>query len=259
MIHFSVDDFILNFADLTAQKDRYPSIFNQPVFSFFQRMHEEYGAVFSLYCFGKDLKSGFLLEDVTRDYRKEFEENASWLKFGFHAMDSEAVYGDNRGTRTINRDADQALDDYQYVMHQLSEIVGEKAIDTVPRIHFFAGTSACCMAWKNAYHGVTGLIAADDNRISYDHSDKQHECLVRENVIYDEEKELYFWRTNIRLENEKEEEILRQKIRSFQGKCQIVFTHECYLNEVEMQKKIELCAREAKKVGNPSEFPMNCI
>ena len=117
MIHFSIDDFIESFRDLTEKP--YDTLFSHPVFSFLQEMHVAYGAVFSCYCFGRDARSGFRLEDVTQQYREEFSRNAHWLRFGFHGMDSNAVYGDNGGTRTINRDVQQAAADYAYVIKHL--------------------------------------------------------------------------------------------------------------------------------------------
>ena len=248
MIHFSIDDFLFTFHDLTKNEEQYASLFDQPVFAFFRRMHETYGAVFSCYCFGENVASGFSLSDVTCKYRKEFLENAYWLKFGFHGLNGEAVYGDNGGTRVINRSAVQAAEDYEYVTGQLARIVGEEAIDRVPRIHFFAGTAECCMAWKKAPYGIRGLLTADDDRCSYYHDEAMRDKLLREDVLYDEERKLTFHRTHIRLEKEKDLEVLREKVVGFQGACQFIFTHECYLEQKEMLDKIELCA-EAYAAG----------
>ncbi len=167
MLHLSIDDFFITFKELTEQEERYTSLFEHPVLGFFREMHEKYGAVFHCYCFGEDLESGFSLEDVTRKYRKEFVENASWLQFGFHGMNGASVYGDNCGTRIINRDARLAAADYDYICGNLAEIVGVEALDAFPRIHFFAGTKECCKEWKNAKYGIMGLLAADDDRYSY--------------------------------------------------------------------------------------------
>ena len=69
-----------------------------------------------------------------------------------------------------------------------------------------------------------------------------------EDVLYDEERKLTFYRTHIRLEKEKDLEVLREKVVGFQGACQFIFTHECYLEQKEMLDKIELCA-EAYAAG----------
>lgn len=250
MIHMSIDDFFVTLKELTENETQYASLFEHPIFAFFQEMHEKYNAAFHCYCFGEDTESGFSLGNVTRKYRGEFEQNAHWLQFGFHGMHYDAVYGDNGGTRVVNRDAEQAAEDYAFVMGQLVEIVGEKALDFNPRIHFFAATKECCRAWKYAKYGIAGLLAADDTRYSYYHDTEQHDRLIAENIWYDAELDLTFRRTNIRLENEKDMEVLRSKIRAFEGELQVVFTHECYLTQEEMQQKIEACLQESEEIWN---------
>ena len=245
MLHLSIDDFFMTFEALTEQQEQYTSLFEHPVLFFFREMHEKYGAVFHCYCFGEDVESGFSLKDVTRKYREEFRANASWLKFGFHGWNKDAVYGDNRGTRIINRDAKQAAEDYDYICGNLTEIVGEEALDDFPRIHFFAGTRECCMAWNDTQYGISGLLAADDDRYSYYHDTEQHDALIAEGIWQDEELQLLFRRTHIRLENEPDMEVLKRKIKEFKENMLVVFTHEYFLQEPEMQQKIELCLQTA--------------
>lgn len=245
MPHMSIDDFFMTLKELTEKETQYASMFAHPILAFFREMHEKYNAAFHCYCFGEDIESGFTLAEVTRKYRSEFEQNAEWLQFGFHGMNYDAVYGDNGGTRVINRNAKQAADDYAFIMGHLAEIVGEKALDFSPRIHFFAGTRECCRAWKNAKYGIEGLLAADDARYSYYHDTAQHDKLMAENVWHDAELDVTFRRTNIRLENEKDLEGLRRKIKDFKGDMQVVFTHECYLQQEEMKQKIAICLQEA--------------
>lgn len=259
MLHLSVDDFFMTLKELTENEAQYASLFEHPIFAFFREMQEKYGAEFHCYCFGEEKVAAetllqdkaaqagsFTLADVTRKYKSEFEQNADWLQFGFHGMNYDAVYGDNGGTRVINRDAKQAAEDYAFVMGQLAEIVGETALDYNPRIHFFAGTKECCRVWKNAKYGIEGLLAADDVRYSYYHDTEQHDKLMAENVWYDAELDLTFRRTNIRLENERDMEVLKRKIRDFKGGMQVVFTHECYLQQEEMKQKIEICLQEGE-------------
>lgn len=248
MIHISIDDFFVILKEITEREAQYGSLFEYPVFAFFKQMHEQYDAVFHCYCFGED-KEGFSLAGVTRKFRQEFERNAEWLQFGFHGINYDAVYGDNGGTRVINRNVEQAAEDYAFVMGQLAEIVGKRALDFTPRIHFFAGTKDCCKAWKDAKYGIKGLLAADDDRYSYYHNSSQHDELIAQNVWYDAELELLFRRTNIRLENEKDIGALRRKVRAFADGIQVVFTHECFLQQEEMQQKIEACLQEALLKG----------
>lgn len=244
-IHLSVDDFIETFRELTESEEQIDSIFRHPIFAFFRDMHDQYGAVFHCYCFGED-KEGFSLAQVTRKYKEEFSRNGDWLKFGFHGLNGDAVYGDNNGTRVINRDVKQAKEDYDFILGNLVEIVGKEALDLTPRVHFFAGTKECCLAWKKAKNGIRGLLAADDERVSYYHNPAQHDSLMADNVLYDADLELTFRRTNIRLEKETDIELLRRKIKSFEGEYPVIFTHERYLPQEDMKQKIEACLQEAK-------------
>ena len=243
MIHLSIDDFLFTFKDLTENEAQYVSLFDQPVFGFFRKLHEAYGVAFAGYCFGEDVQSGFSLADVSRKYRQEFTQNAHWLKFGFHGMNYDAVYGDNGGTRIINRSVRQAKEDYDYVIGHLAEIVGEDGIDRVPRIHFFAGSAECCKVWKEACCGITGLLSADDERYSYYHDDDMHDALLKEDEVYDNELGLVFLKTHIRLEKMNDLESLQHELEKFHGKCQVIFTHEQYLDDPVMLEKIEICAK----------------
>ena len=72
-----------------------------------------------------------------------------------------------------------------------------------------------------------------------------HRLLIADNVLYDAELGLTFRRTNIRLENETDMEQLRRKIKTFTGEFPVVFTHERYLPQEDMQQKIEACLQEA--------------
>jgi hypothetical protein len=42
MIHLSIDDFLFTFKDLTDNQEKYKSLFDQPIFRFFRKLHEAY-------------------------------------------------------------------------------------------------------------------------------------------------------------------------------------------------------------------------
>ena len=62
MIHFSVDDTIDVFKNLTFKK--YISCFCEPTLAFFKKLNEKYGFKVSLYCFFED-DFGFNLSKCT--------------------------------------------------------------------------------------------------------------------------------------------------------------------------------------------------
>ena len=78
-------------------------------------------------------------------------------------------------------------------------------------------------------------------------------------MLYDADAGLWFFRTHIRLEREKDEKNLYESVIHFRGPCQIIFTHECHMGEAETRKKIELCAQTARITGKNMGFPCSCI
>ena len=61
MIHFSVDDTITIFENLT--KENYNSCFEEPTLAFLKKLNEQYGLKVSMYCFFESA-SGFNLSDT---------------------------------------------------------------------------------------------------------------------------------------------------------------------------------------------------
>lgn len=156
MIHLSIDDVIISFEILTKKSPN--SIFDVPMFSFLRKLHENFGVVFSCYCFFK--KEGWNLSQCTRSYRTEFVANANWLRFGFHGYSGIENYQ--------FQDVDESCRQYDETMHHLGEIVGKETIDTFPRIHFFQASRDFIAYMSNhPTYPIVGLLAADDERLSY--------------------------------------------------------------------------------------------
>ena len=83
-----VDDVIWFLRDLARQRPK--SVFDHPFLAGFRKVHRETGlkVQFNLfyrtdYFYGMD---EFTLADVPSVYKKEFQDNADWIKFGFHAL-----------------------------------------------------------------------------------------------------------------------------------------------------------------------------
>lgn len=85
-IHFSVDDVITSFENLTKNESKYKSAFDEPFLKYVKLLHDEFGVKTSLYCFYE--KDGFSLADCTDKFAADFSSSSDWLKFGFHALNS---------------------------------------------------------------------------------------------------------------------------------------------------------------------------
>lgn len=94
-IHFSVDDVITSFENLTKNESKYKSVFDEPFFKYIKSLHDEFGAKISLYCFYE--KDGFSLADCTNKFADDFSSSSNWLKFGFHALSSSYKFDIGRG------------------------------------------------------------------------------------------------------------------------------------------------------------------
>ena len=106
-IHFSVDDAINCFENLTRNEKKYDSAFEEPFFAWIKSLHEKYDAKVSLYCFYE--KEGFSLADCTELFADDFKASSGWLKFGFHAEKAikEAKEKEERMGKTEKASRDQ--------------------------------------------------------------------------------------------------------------------------------------------------------
>lgn len=256
-IHFSVDDFMTPFEDLTRNSERYSTPWEQPIFHFFKELHEKYGAVFSCYCFSKNKTIG--LNEVMEQYAAEFQKSSGWLRFGFHGANSGTAYGITKfKTKYLRNGYLEAKEDYEEVIKELVRITGgNRAIDRLPRIHYYAGSVEACRGFKEVeQYEVRGLLSAEDGRISYYLSEEQAKELQCKDEWLEPNLKLRLVRTKLRLENtEQPEADLTEFVDVKKYNELIVFTHDCYLHEEQMQKKLISCAEFATQRGICFAFP----
>lgn len=233
-IHISIDDSIGVFKDIVEKK--YVSIFENKELSMFKEMHEEYGLVVSLYFFYE--KDGFNLTQMSNQYIDEFQQNAEWLRFGFHSFNSDSDYSDPNM-------ADTMLDDYEKVLNELIRITGGKrCIDHIPRIHLFAGSLSGISNIQGLEEKVIGLLSADDDRNTYMYNADQSKYLASQDYYYDIWRDLYIVPTDIRLEFV--DDVTLALTKKIDDNVLIIFTHEWKL-DTNMYSKIEECCALARK------------
>lgn len=154
-IHCSVDDTLWIFKDLTEHKE-YVSIFENPILNKIKELHLKFGAVFTCYCFFNAWYN-FTLADATDRFINEFENNADWLKFGFHG------YGfDESETDRTYEAADSAellLKDYKLVTKELCRITSEKSLAQYLRLSSFKGSREGIRLLHR--EGIKGFLCAE--------------------------------------------------------------------------------------------------
>lgn len=209
-LHLSFDDFILSFIDITMHTE-YKSVFESPFFHRLYLSHNKFGTKFSLYCIFQT--KNFSLNKCTGRFCLEFEQNSSWLKFGFHSIDNRKTYNDC-----------DIVQDYWKVTSQLIRIVSKSAITSVLRIHGFSGRIDDFIMLNKKVIKINKLLCSDDNRILYGLTKSICKSICKEGQYYDNKIRIVFIHTNLRLE--KTNALLYLVCNFFRNNLNVYFSHE---------------------------------
>lgn len=222
--HLSFDDVYACLQDITLHAEEYGSVFENPFFAWMKRMHETYGAVFSLYTFNSFSKMPeYHISNVPARYGKELAEQSRWLKFGFHAKDDLKKY---------DKDEPEAIRaDYDTFLSAILPATGNchDVIDRIPRLGFCLGTRENIRAIKEMELGILGLLAADDDRLLYYFGEEEtQELIERGDIVLDE---LLFLRSQVRFEYLDSFENMKETILGYKdAKVIEIFSHEVQWN-----------------------------
>lgn len=250
-MHLSCDDFIYTLKDLNTKLPA--SLFEHSVFAFLKRLHDTYGAVFTLNVFYVD--GTFNLSNMTNYYAAEFRANADWLRFAFHGYDGVVDYS--------TLDSATAKTHYDTIMNEIKRFAGVENIDTIPRTSMFKGSLVNCQAWRDTTYGVAGFLAADDDRTNNLYlGTKAIDSLKACNDLYDEVEKLYFLRTDLRLDNEITPYLTLDSrktnpIYRGQQNAQIIFWHDTGNYTQSLYDRIEDCCKWARDNGYVFLYPMD--
>lgn len=230
-INFPIDDCNGIFEDLTDNKDSYNSIFDQSILGFLKTLHDEYGAVFSLYVFYDwDLSAeGFDLSMTTDQYQAEFQANSDWLKFGFHASDAKMYE---------RLDPNEIKEYYEKTIQELIRITGNTAcLDLFVRLDRYTANEDMLRSLRNVNYPVEGLLIADRadalTRASYNLSeDERAKCYAED--WYVDSNGIAYTPTDLRAEAITDDEYFYEHLNSMLSQDNlIVFTHEWAMNDNE--------------------------
>lgn len=226
-MHISFDDVYACLKDITD--NGYNSIFENSFFADLKKLHDEYGAVFTLNCFNTYSKdSGYDISNLPERYSAEFKANSDWLKFAFHAENDKTQYTASNVSGRVNHNAEQIKVSYKKFTDAIMKATGnnKSSIDTVTRLGFFTGSAECTQAITNCEYGITGLLAADDERVSYYFDNDLNNYIIANNDYYDSDRDLRLIRTQTRLESVKDTSAALEKLKSYSGNMIEIFTHE---------------------------------
>lgn len=216
--HISFDDVEHCFTNI--ENNNYNSIFDEPFLNKLKDLHDRYNACFSLYVYTENFNS------LTKtQYKEEFKNCANWLKIGYHGI--------NASTNFSVDNYLSAKTKYNTFVDNVIRICGtNRIIDRVPRFSNYVAPSQMINGVIDAKCGVIGLLDADDDRLSYNHNQNIVDYLKEQYEYFDNISQLFFIRTNIRIENESNlttalENILNTS-KSTNRNIEI-FTHEWYM------------------------------
>lgn len=182
--HFSFDDVQYCMMDLQTNEGTYTSIFDNPFFAMLKEIHENYGAVFSLYLFLDNSMSG--ISGYPTSFTSEFSSNSDWLKFGLH----------QGSTNYESTTAQTALSDYETFTQNIINICGSaNSIDRCPRLANFKGNINSILAMRDTDGGIVGLLSAYDDRDSYYLDSDTSAYLFKNGKYIDYEHQITFYRT----------------------------------------------------------------
>lgn len=221
--HISIDDVSISMKDLTENEQRYSSIFDQDLFAWLRCLHNKTGAKFTLYVYEDD--NEYSINEFPQKYKEEFEKNSSWLKIGYHAKNP-----------SISKDSianyEMFVSSFNNVDNNLSNKVGIAKAKII-RLHYFFATTEEVAFLKR--RGVTYLLSADDNRISYSLSKSRNDSLCKYGEL------ITPWggyiKTDYRLEKSN---VFTKLFRHANDDKLVVFTHEWALRKKSVRYKMVL-------------------
>ena len=225
-IHFSVDDTFGCFRYLSRISKEASSIWDSSTFSKAKAIHELYGLNVDFYCIYTDGK--YTLDDFSDKFKEEFSENSKWMKFGFHAFDGESNYNDAFSV--------SFSEEYITTKRALERLVGKESMTDCIRLHFFSGNKDIVKVLKEK--GITTLLCADDDRNSYGLSEESRKRLSYFGRYKDTETGMIFKPTHYRLEKIGRAPSV-QELEAIPGDKIEVFTHERYLRDEMIMKRLE--------------------
>lgn len=205
---FSVDDNIWFLQDITANKDTYTSIFDNPYLGLYREMHEKYGIKVHLNIFYETPKNGgFNLTQMTDKFKDEWRRNADWLHLSFHAN---SEYPDRpyiaTSYGTMRRDHDK-------VIAEIRRFAGEEVLLPETTVHWGESTREGIRALRAAgmryFAGYLTLTESKTPSVSYYLTPDKIENADHYGIWKDHSEDVIYTKIDLVLNTRKPEEITK--------------------------------------------------
>lgn len=157
---FTIDDNVRFLKEITETAPR--SLFDHPYTAMLRRLHERFNIKIQLNLFYQ--MPGFTLADMTAAYRREWQENADWLKLSFHSKEeTDRPYASSP--------YEEVYRDCEAVHREILRMAGKASLAATTTVH-------CCYTTREGRRaladlGMRGLLGLFGTRISYSLTEEQ--------------------------------------------------------------------------------------
>ena len=199
----SSDDNILFLADITANKDVYTSIFDNPYLAMYKRIHDKFGVPIHLNLFYEYIdeqhdntnRPSFNLSMMTDKFKSEFIANSDWLKLAFH---SKAEFPE-RPYKFAK--AEEITADCIKIHNEIKRFAGAECITNTTTVHFGEATVECVGALRSLGHrSLSGYFTRTSKgvrAVSYYVSEELVDHIGQRDFWYDRETDIFFGRIDV--------------------------------------------------------------
>ena len=150
--NFFIDDNIFFLTEI--YKKCYKSIFESFYLAKLKELHARYGTKFVVNIFFRNDHEPFDLSQFPDKYKKEWEDNADWLKLAFHA------FSEFPGHPYSKHFPEKLPEHYAQVREQIVRFAGEKAFCPPTIIHFYGVASQASLMYLKD-NGTTALTVGN--------------------------------------------------------------------------------------------------
>lgn len=228
--HVSLDDATSIFMEIYREEPE--SIFDNAILGKLQYLHDTYGLKVTLYVY--EMLDDFAIWQMPLDYKKEFRENADWLKIGFHSISED-------NPQMLGMTLKEFENEYSRTVSAIDRFAGYSSLAKVLRLHYWYATPE--MTDFLGQQGVTGLLCSEEPLQSYSLTEKDEKKLYgsRDGKL---EKETTYFVTDLRLENEENIEKALEELEK--DHIIVLFTHAWCFDENynKMEKAVKWLTQE---------------
>lgn len=213
----SSDDNILFLQDLTENRDKYSSIFDNPYLAVYKEAHDRYGAKLHLNLFYEFLpddryyslpRKYFDLSMMTDAFKSEFEANSDWLKLAFHARSEfpDRPYR-NAGAEEVRRD-------YEMTVSEIRRFAGESVLADTATVHWGDMSREAVRELRalglRALTGYFRLSPKGVPRVSYYFDGEELEHIGSRDFWYDASTDMIFAQIDTVLNEKSRDEVIAE-------------------------------------------------